>query len=81
MADNKVFSGEEIWLIERLIKKHWGKTAKQMSRLTHGFLGYKLAKIGETIPYNVALVGWRAPTVEEQKYGIKLELDAAQALA
>jgi hypothetical protein len=50
------FSASEISLVHTLIKQCWGKTAREMSDLSHRFAGWKLAADKEAIPYNVALV-------------------------
>lgn len=49
-----------------------------MSDLSHNFAGWKLANIGEEIPYCVALVGNREPTPEEIEYGKTLEAMAGE---
>jgi hypothetical protein len=70
------FSAEEIKLVEEIVEEYKGKNARQMSELSHRFLGWQIMADGETIPYSTALVGWRKPTDEERRVGIELEAQA-----
>src|SRR6266851_4280968 len=56
------FSADEIALVDALIMNHRGRNARWMSDLSHTFVGWQLARLGETIPYSVALVSRRRPT-------------------
>jgi hypothetical protein len=71
--DLSLFSQAELTLVDRVITHWWGKTAKDISDASHEFLGWRLAKKGETIPYHVALIGSREPTDNERKRGLELE--------
>lgn len=73
VPNTQKFAPEEVKLVEHLVKKAWGKNAREMSDLSHRFIGWALAKDGETIPYVCALVGGREPTDEERKIGVALE--------
>lgn len=77
-ADLSVFSAEEIALVDRLIEGFWDANAAEISDLSHQFAGWKFAGKGETIPYNVALVGRREPTPDEIRQGLELESLAAK---
>jgi hypothetical protein len=63
-----------------LVKKAWGKNAREMSDMSHRFIGWALAKDGETIPYTCALVGFREPTEEERRIGLGLESAAVACI-
>lgn len=69
------FTAEEISLVHKLIKQCWGKSARELSELSHRFAGWKLADERETIPYNVALVvrgnRSRAAEATAARYGDK----------
>ena len=78
--NTKKFTPEELKLVETLVKQYWGKNAREMSDLSHRFIGWALAKDGETIPYVCALVGGREPTDEERKIGLGLERTAVACL-
>lgn len=78
--DLSVFSVSEIALISRLIKRCWGKTARQMTEESHQFVGWQLASDKESIPYSVALVGTREPTLDERRRGLELESLAMECL-
>ena len=80
-ADLDKFRPEEVDLIYRVIKHYWGKTGKQMSDATHRFVGWVVANEKEVIPYSVALVGTREPTLDEIHRGMALEKMAVECLA
>lgn len=79
--DLSEFSAAEIALVNHFIRAWWGKTATEISRRSHQFAGWRYAQEGETIPYEVALVGWREPTGEEIRRGKELEELALEFLA
>lgn len=45
------FSGEEIALIDQLIDKHWEDDSDSISICSHNYVGWKMTKEGENIPY------------------------------
>ncbi len=67
--DLSLFSGQEIGLVDSIISEFWGKTAKQVSDLSHKFIGWALAEDGETIPYSAALIGFKKPTNKDMEIG------------
>lgn len=80
-ANVGLFSPEEIKLIHQTIEKFWNLTATEISDQSHLFLGWKVAKERETIPYSTALVGRRSPTPQERKRGLQLQQVAEQHLS
>lgn len=78
--DLSKFTAEEIALVDKLIQMNWHKTGKEVSDESHQFVGWKFADVGETIPYEVALVGFREPTPDEVKYGLSLSEMARQEM-
>lgn len=66
------FSGDEIALVDRIIRECWGKNAKAMSEMSHSFRGWQQAKDGETIPYEVVLVRFERPTKQQLAQGAEL---------
>jgi hypothetical protein len=79
--DLEKFSKEEIHLLFMLIQHYWGRSGTSMSNESHEFIGWSLAKLEETIPYSVALVGDREPTLDEIRRGLELEPLALESLA
>ena len=75
------FTAEEIALVDSVIQQLWGQNASEVSERSHRFPGWQLAKLGETIPYSVALLTYRDPTEKERQHGLKLEEAAEVALA
>lgn len=80
-ADISLFTVEEMNLIFMTVNKHWGKSATKMSDESHEFLGWAVANLEETIPYEVALVGTRGPTLDEIRRGEELQAMAEECLA
>ncbi len=76
-----MFDVQEMNLLFRLIQHYWGTSGTSMSEESHEFLGWELAELEETIPYCVALVGNREPTLDEIKRGRRLQSLAEESLA
>lgn len=49
--DLKVFSGREIALVDSIIQDLWDMDAEESSELSHRFVGWKMTKEKEPIPY------------------------------
>lgn len=52
----EVFSSSEIAIVDEVIEAVWELTASQISSLSHGFVGWQVADLGETIPYGLAWI-------------------------
>ncbi|MFZ0887246.1 MAG: Panacea domain-containing protein [Candidatus Binataceae bacterium] len=76
-----LFSGPEVALIDETIHRFRQMSATDISDKSHDFLGWRLAKLNETIPYNVALIGARAPTKRERAQGRHLRKFAKEVLS
>jgi len=50
------FTAEEIGIVTEVLVAHYRKNAKSISSKSHEFSGWQLAREGETIPYQTALV-------------------------
>ena len=75
------FTADEIALVDSVIQQLWEQNASDVSDRSHHFIGWQLAKLGETIPYSVALLTRRDPTEKERAHGLKLEHVARACLA
>jgi hypothetical protein len=62
--DLKKFTGEEIATVEEVLQGLDGYNGKQVSELSHMFVGWELAKEFEHIPYSVARLGFDYPLNE-----------------
>lgn len=80
-ANLEMFTEDELSLVNTVIAKFKKNNAKGISTLSHEFVGWKLAEIGETIPYEVALVGERKPTKLERSWGRSLTQRAKRAIS
>ncbi|HXZ79542.1 MAG TPA: Panacea domain-containing protein [Terriglobales bacterium] len=49
--DLKVFSGREIALVDSIIADLWNMDAEESSEFSHRFVGWKMTKEGDPIPY------------------------------
>jgi hypothetical protein len=47
----KLFSGREIALVDSVIEDLWNLDAEESSELSHRFVGWKMTKDGDNIPY------------------------------
>jgi hypothetical protein len=66
------FSDEEIALVDDLIKLHWERTADEISDASHNYVGWKMTKEGETIPYESIFLSDAPLTTEEIHRGQEL---------
>lgn len=67
--DLSLFSAEEIDILRSVIDELSDLSATEVSDLSHNFLGWQAAQLGETIPYGTALIEPSRPlTDEEQDY-------------
>jgi Protein of unknown function (DUF4065) len=73
-ADLSRFTADEISIVDRVIGALEGKSADDVSELSHQFPGWELAEDRETIPYHTALIppeDWE-PDQEILDHGSKL---------
>lgn len=75
-----MFSGTEIGFVRQTVEKFWKLNATEISDQSHLFLGWRTARLHETIPYSTALVSRRAPTSYERERGLALQALAAEHL-
>lgn len=72
-ANLNVFSGEEMDLIDGVISHHSGRTAAEVSELSHERLfAWEIAETGEEIPYNTIFLSGRKPTIADIRRGQEL---------
>jgi hypothetical protein len=68
-ADLAAFSAQEIDLVRDVITELWNLTGSEVSDLSHQFVGWQVAGLGEEIPYGTV---WIAPprplTPEEEQW-------------
>lgn len=66
------FSGVEIAIVDEVLAMLEGHNARAASELSHRFLGWQLAKKGEDIPYQSALLERRPLTDAEKAHALTL---------
>jgi hypothetical protein len=72
-ADLSVFSAEEISVVDEVLPELWNVNATETSELSHRFIGWRLARERETIPYSTVYLSTRELTPEEIDHGIELQ--------
>jgi hypothetical protein len=70
--DLSLFTAEEIALVDEVISDLWGKPARDVSDLSHEFVGWQVARVGEVVPYETALIDTSPWTEEEEAHGDRL---------
>jgi hypothetical protein len=66
------FKKEELELVNDLIKLHWDRTSDEISEASHNYVGWKMTKEGETIPYESIFLSDAPLTLEEIYRGQEL---------
>jgi hypothetical protein len=80
-ANTDNFSAKQIELVGELIRVHWDRTADEISLASHNYVGWKMTKNGETIPYETIFLSDAPLTPEEIYRGQELaRLDSRWAL-
>lgn len=80
-ADLTGFTAEEIALVTDIIAANWDRNAAEISHLSHQFHGWEDVGIGETIPYEIALLSNRPPTDRDLRRCRAASSRAAAALS
>lgn len=55
--DLSAFSALEVESVLDMVRQFWGKTAREVSEISHEDPGWRAVEIGETIPLELAFVG------------------------
>jgi hypothetical protein len=63
------FTSEQIDLVHRVIRRFQAHNASCISEFSHQFIGWKVARTDEVIPYSVSLVEQRDLTAQEISWG------------
>lgn len=64
--DLSVFSSQELGLVRNVIGDLWEMNATEVSDLSHRFVGWQAAAMGEEIAYNSVFVGDPRPLTDEE---------------
>jgi Protein of unknown function (DUF4065) len=56
VPDLSVFTAAQIALVDRVIEELWDLDAEAVSELSHRMMGWRLADLGETIPYETVFI-------------------------
>lgn len=76
----RAFTASEVALVDTIIQDFKRLNATEISERSHLFIGWKVAREQETIPYSTALIGVRGPTRSEKMRGLELERSAVDCL-
>ena len=66
--DISIFSTDEIGIVDETISVLWNMSARQASDLSHTEIGWKVARPGETIPYQTAWLSSDPIPQEAEEY-------------
>lgn len=72
-----LFTGAEIAMVDRIIESMQGRTAEDVSEMSHTLVGWLVADDGETIPYNS--IYFANPPLDEAEISRARELKASKA--
>lgn len=67
--DLSEFTAQEVAIVDEVIDCLRGKNAATVSQMSHTFVGWKLAAIGDTIPYHTVWLSDREPSEADLEYG------------
>jgi hypothetical protein len=71
--DVSVFSPQELELIHQVVSDLRTSSAREVSDLSHEFIGWQLAEEREDIPYETALISLPEPLSDQEiQYGLEL---------
>ncbi len=70
--DLYVFTEQELDMVDEIIKSYRGMSAREIKRISHKGLGWRLADLGEIIPMGVSLIYERRLNDEELSYATGL---------
>jgi hypothetical protein len=68
----KVFSGREIALVDSIIEDLWDLDAEESSEFSHRFVGWKVTKEGDPIPYGSIFISDEPLSAAEVQRGQEL---------
>lgn len=78
--DLSAFSGEEIAMVDYVLSLFEGKSATEVSELSHRFEAWQLANDGEEIPYFTALLSDGEPTPDDWELARELAAEREPAI-
>jgi hypothetical protein len=67
-----MFDSDELRIVREVIQDLWGKSAKEVSKLSHDEWAYKLTENGEDIPLQLAWLSSDPLTLEQVEFGEEL---------
>lgn len=77
-----VLAAEELDMVNRVIRDLWELNATEVSDLSHRFVGWQVAEMGEVIDYNSVFVGEPRPlTAEETEWALTVIREYEQGAA
>lgn len=77
-CDLDVFSPQEVSLIDSIIDRLWDESATSVSELSHRFIGWQLAGMGENIPYETVLLHEAEVTEDDMVYAEQVAGEIAE---
>ncbi|HUY20745.1 MAG TPA: Panacea domain-containing protein [Acidimicrobiales bacterium] len=66
-ADLTRFTGDELRVTDQVVQALWGKTAKEVSDMSHEEMGWRMVEEGEDIPLPSAFLAKKAVSTEKTR--------------
>ena|ERR1700761_8188848 len=79
-ANLALFDAREIALVDEIIENFRNLTADETSDISHNEIGWKAARIGETIPYETVFISAKCPNDLDAERAAIVETDCAELL-
>lgn len=70
--DLSSFKPQEISLVDEIIRQFWGKSATEITGMTHRYRGWRIAKVQDTIPYTAVFLSDEPLTEYELQHAQEL---------
>ncbi|MCI0345318.1 MAG: SocA family protein [Chloroflexi bacterium] len=64
--DLSVFDAAEVDVVRQVVEELWERNATEVSDLSHRFVGWQAAGMGDEIPYNTVLIGPLRPLSDDE---------------
>ena len=81
LPDLSGFSGPEIATVDEILDEFRDSTARQITEDSHDYIGWRLAKDGEDVPFEPALLGKRPITEQDLRIAETIEAELEHAAA
>lgn len=79
-ADLSLFSETELAIMKECLSRYWLMNGRQISRISHDFIGWQVVGEGDTVPLGAVFISDRNLTQDEQEYALTIEAAGSSRL-